>query len=128
MTTSWHASLITAVVLAVSPVDVTATQSVSGSIDGTVFDQSGAVLVGAIVTLRLPGLGFERTFVTDERGMFLAPGLPVGFYEVRATVPGFEPREYPGVRLTVGGTGSRLLEMRVAGIREKTKGPPPAPQ
>ena len=117
MTTSWYASLITAV-LAVSPVDVTATQSVSGCIDGTVADQSGAVLVGAIVTLRLTGLGFERTVVTDERGVFLAPGLPVGFYEVRATMAGFEPRELAGVRLTVGGTVTVRLEMRIVGVKE----------
>src|SRR5262249_51265521 len=55
-------------------------QSVNGSIQGTVVDQSGAVLPGVTVTVTNTSTGITRTTITDETGTFRAELLPVGTY------------------------------------------------
>ena len=59
-------------------------QSATASIDGVVVDQSRAVLPGATIALVQTATGVERTIVADENGLFRAPLLPVGMYELTA--------------------------------------------
>ncbi|HET7710959.1 MAG TPA: carboxypeptidase regulatory-like domain-containing protein, partial [Thermoanaerobaculia bacterium] len=59
-----------------------------GTMNGTVLDNSGAALPGVTVTIRNLDMGLERTVITDERGFFNAPFLPVGRYRVTAELSG----------------------------------------
>lgn len=93
-------------------------QSASGSIEGTVVDQSRAVLPGVTITLLQSALAADRTVVSDENGVFRAPLLPVGVYELTATLAGFEPAKHTDMRLTVGRTITLRIDMRVAGVAE----------
>jgi hypothetical protein len=63
----------------------------TGAIKGIVQDPNGAVVSGAQVTAKLQQQDkvFEST--TDDAGKFLLRNLPVGLYEVRATMNGFKP-------------------------------------
>src|SRR5712692_1090035 len=67
-------------------------QSVTGSIQGSVVDQSGAVLPGVTVTLTHTATGTMRTAVSDTTGTFRAELLPVGQYSLSADLPGFTGR------------------------------------
>ena len=49
-------------------------QSASGDIQGTVVDQSGAVLPGVTITVTNTATGVQRELVTDAEGRFAAPG------------------------------------------------------
>ena len=71
------------------------------------------VLPGATVTLRQPAAAVERASVTDSRGAFRLPLLPVGDYELTATIAGFETRLL-GIRLTVGQTADVRIELALA--------------
>jgi hypothetical protein len=104
-----------------------AAQSATGAIEGVVVDPSGAVLPGSTVTLRQPATGHTRTTVSDAMGIFRAPLLPVGLYEVAAVLAGFETSSQPGFALTVGETVTLRIEMRVAGLKEtvSVSGAPP---
>jgi hypothetical protein len=104
-----------------------AAQSATGAIEGVVVDPSGAVLPGSTVTLRQPATGHTRTTVSDAMGVFRAPLLPVGLYEVAAVLAGFETSSQPGFALTVGETVTLRIEMRVAGLKEtvSVSGAPP---
>ena len=70
-------------------------QSAGGSIEGTVTDESGAVLPGATVTVRNQATGVVRETTTDGSGVFRAPLLPVGLYEVTAALAGLRHHQAP---------------------------------
>ena len=61
-------------------------RALSGSITGTVMDESGAALPGAMVSVL--GVTLAST-VTDERGHFTVNQLPLGDYLLRAHMLGF---------------------------------------
>jgi hypothetical protein len=61
-------------------------RALSGSITGTVMDESGAALPGAMVSVL--GVTLAST-VTDERGQFTLNQLPLGEYLLRAHMLGF---------------------------------------
>ena len=67
-----------------------AAQAVSGTIVGTVTDASGAVIVGAKVTLTNEGTQYTRTVTSDANGEYAAPQLPTGNYTVLAEMTGFK--------------------------------------
>jgi A-macroglobulin TED domain/Alpha-2-macroglobulin family/A-macroglobulin receptor binding domain/MG2 domain/Carboxypeptidase regulatory-like domain/Alpha-2-macroglobulin bait region domain len=58
-------------------------------ITGTVADQSGAVIPGATITLRMPANNESRTAHGDATGRFNFAGLPAGLYEAQISSPGF---------------------------------------
>jgi len=77
-------------------------QAAGGSIEGTVTDASGAVLPGATVTVRNEATGVVRATSTDGSGLFRAPLLPVGSYEVTVALSGFATTKRPRQTLTIG--------------------------
>lgn len=58
---------------------------------GRVVDRSGAVVVGASVTLRAADSGAERAAMTDATGEFVFAAVPPGRYTVVAVAAGFAP-------------------------------------
>jgi hypothetical protein len=73
-----------------------------GRILGTVTDQSGGVISGAIVTVLDTERGVARTLTTDEAGAYNAPTLIPGTYTVRAEAKGFKKIERQNVEVGVG--------------------------
>ncbi|OFW27507.1 MAG: hypothetical protein A3J28_01710 [Acidobacteria bacterium RIFCSPLOWO2_12_FULL_60_22] len=73
-----------------------------GTISGTVRDASGAVIPRSAVTLRNLETGITRSVTTDDQGRYNAPTLPLGNYQVRAEISGFETGVRTGIQLTVG--------------------------
>ncbi len=63
---------------------------VQSTILGTVKDSSGAVVVGATITVKNEGTNAERSMVTDPNGDYRIAGLETGFYQVSASAPGFK--------------------------------------
>jgi carboxypeptidase family protein/TonB-dependent receptor-like protein len=73
-----------------------------GRILGAVTDQSGGVIVGAIVTVTDTERGISRTLMTDDSGEYNAPNLTPGTYAVRGQAKGFKALERPNILLEVG--------------------------
>ena len=61
----------------------------SGTIEGTVVDPTGAVVVGAMVEIRNPITGFQQTAVTDSMGAFRFTNIPFNPYHVQVAQQGF---------------------------------------
>jgi hypothetical protein len=76
-------------------------QNVTGTILGTVKEQSGAVMSGATVTITNTNTGLVRTVITDSAGEYISSELPLGPYQVRAEGSGFSPTTKTGIELTV---------------------------
>jgi Carboxypeptidase regulatory-like domain len=95
-----QASLVMAFLLAAgaSHAQITGT----GNIQGTVTDQSGAIVPSATVTLTDESTGVKRTVQTDSSGVYLFPNIDIGKYDVQAKAPGFETYVQTGIVLEVG--------------------------
>ena len=93
-------------------------QSINGTIEGTVLDTSGAVLPGVSVTVTNTETGTTRTVVTNGKGLYRAPLLPLGSYQVAAELPGFKKFEQSGVRVSAGQTAVINFSMGVGNISE----------
>lgn len=61
----------------------------TGIILGTVTDESGAVIPGATITVTDKATGAARNLTTNAQGIYSAPALPPGDYEVRGESQGF---------------------------------------
>jgi Carboxypeptidase regulatory-like domain len=61
----------------------------TGTIAGTIADESGAVVPNATVTITNKANGLARTATSNAEGYFSAPALPAGDYDVKAEVAGF---------------------------------------
>lgn len=90
----------------------------ANSIGGTVVDEAGGVVPGAVVTVTTPG-GQSRRIDTDASGAFTLGDLPPGRSVVTAGMSGFDDavttvQVEPGV----GVSGVRLV-LRTAGLREE---------
>src|SRR5215467_11578329 len=61
----------------------------SGTIQGTVTDPSGAVVINATVNIHNPVSGLDRAATTDGSGNFSFPNVPFNPYHMTVTAPGF---------------------------------------
>jgi outer membrane receptor protein involved in Fe transport len=94
-------------------------QATGGAIEGTITDQSGGVLPGVAVTVRNLGTGVVRETRTDEGGLFRAPLLPVGSYDVTAALTGFATTRRANLTLTIGETLTVDMALKVAAASEE---------
>lgn len=90
----------------------------TGRISGTVTDESGALVIGAIVAAKNRETGSSRSTVTTAGGRFAIVDLPIGSYEVRASSAGFDPVSRLGVVLTVGADLVIDFTMKVGQARQ----------
>jgi hypothetical protein len=93
-------------------------QLTTGTIRGTVNDDTGGVLPGVDVTLTNVETGIMRSLVTNEQGRYEAPNLQIGTYEVAANLSGFRRAVRAGIQLAVGRIAVVDLTLGVATIQE----------
>ncbi len=100
MKTQWRAGLVIAGVLMASA--LAWAQTGTGQIRGTVFDPTGAVIVGASVKVTSEHTAASRTTTTTDYGTFVVPSLPAGPYTVEVVHAGFRTHMAQKVEVTVG--------------------------
>jgi hypothetical protein len=61
----------------------------SGSVNGTVLDPTGAVVLKARVEIQNPVSGFDRSTTTDSSGKFEFTNIPFNPYHLTVTAEGF---------------------------------------
>ncbi len=74
----------------------------TGRILGTISDQTGGVVAGAMVTVTNSQTGVARNLTTDQAGEYVAPNLNPGTYTVRASAGGFQTFERQNITLGLG--------------------------
>jgi hypothetical protein len=97
---------------------VLAAQAVTGTILGTVTDESGAMLPGATVTLTHTETGRARVVVADSAGQFTVPSLPTGTYTLSAELAGFKSVSIPDIRLGVDQHLRFTVKLEVGAVAE----------
>ena len=63
----------------------------AGTVEGTVKDPTGGVMVAVTVTISNPVTGFTRSTNTDAAGKFVFRNLAPNPYRIEVTVQGFQP-------------------------------------
>ncbi|HEX5082213.1 MAG TPA: carboxypeptidase regulatory-like domain-containing protein, partial [Blastocatellia bacterium] len=64
-------------------------QAPVGTISGTVTDPSGAIIKDAPIIIRNKATGFTRQTKSENDGVYSAPALPAGQYEIKLQMQGF---------------------------------------
>jgi len=109
--------VVLGLVVAFLAVDPAFAQRRTGSIRGTVKDESGEPLPGVAVELKGPALMGTRTETTDASGEFRFLALPIGAdYEATFTLEGFQPTANKSLRVTIGGTITLDIILKPAAI------------
>jgi hypothetical protein len=95
-------------------------QSVSsGTIEGTVKDESNAVLPGVTVTVSSPQLQVgQMVQVSDATGNYRFVDLTAGTYVLKAELPGFSTSVREGLRLTVGFNARVDLTLKLGAVEQ----------
>src|ERR1700682_1451172 len=77
-------------------------QVLTGTISGVVTDASDAVVPNAAVTINNADTHVTVwRGVTNDSGLYRAPALPVGRYDVIVAVQGFKRADVTGINLTI---------------------------
>ncbi|MFB3853590.1 MAG: TonB-dependent receptor domain-containing protein [Vicinamibacterales bacterium] len=92
--------------------------AVNGAIEGNILDPSGAVLPGVTVTITNVDTGTQRVVVSNERGVYRAPILPLGTYNLVAELEGFRKFEQTGIVLSAGRTAVVNITLTVGQMSE----------
>ena len=96
---------------------IAAAQGLTGALVGTVKDEQGAVLPGALVRVTSPALiGGPATTTTNERGQLRFPVLPPGPYALEIELQGFATYREEEVRVGAGATLERTAILKLAGV------------
>jgi len=90
----------------------------SGTINGTVRDPAQAAIPGASVTIHNTDTGIDRALSTNDAGLYSAPFLSPGRYEIRVVTSGFTTLTRKDVTLQVGQTLTIDLELTVQAREE----------
>ena len=92
-------------------------QSMTGSLSGSVVDESGGVIPGADVTVINEASKGVRRSVTNADGFFAFASLPAATYTVQVSIAGFNTYEVTGIELRSG--DSRSLRQIAAQGRDR---------
>jgi carboxypeptidase family protein len=92
-------------------------QAPVGDLTGTIFDESGAVIPAAAVTVTNKETGLLRNLTTSSSGVYSASSIPAGVYEIKAEVAGFRTvvRE---ATVAVGGLTTADLHLQIGASKD----------
>src|SRR5262245_15328305 len=100
-------------------ISISALAQSTATLQGTVTDQSGAILSNARVIVRNQATGLERTVQTDSSGNYQVAALPVGIYRIEVQAQGFTPQVATDLTLEVGRIVVQNFQLKVGGVTQE---------
>src|SRR5437867_5550416 len=94
------------------------TSAATATILGVVKDTTGALIPGAMVTVKHTETGYTRTAISSETGDYNVALLQVGAYEITTAMPGFKQEVRRGINLIVGQQAVINLTLEVGAAAE----------
>jgi len=92
--------------------------SVAGSISGTIKDRFERAIPRSQVAIRETSTGLSYHAVSDGRGFYSFPVLPMGHYDLKIEAPGFASYERTGIDLDTSDTLTIDAALTVSGDRQ----------
>ncbi len=111
-------ALLIALVMILSVSTPSYAQSARAEINGVVSDPTGAVIIGAKITVTNSETGLPTPLVSNEAGQFYARALFGGLYDIRVEAPGFKTFSVSGVEVTTGMNLEFPIELEVGDVTE----------
>lgn len=109
-------SAIAALLLSIAP--ASAQGPTSGSINGTVTDNTGAILPGVTVTASSPALLGSQTAITNDQGIYRFPSVPPGVYKLTYELAGFASVVRQGIQVPLGFAATINVQLAVGALQE----------
>jgi hypothetical protein len=92
-------------------------QRTTGTLVGTVTDETGSVLPGVTVVIRGDAIMGTQDNVTNDQGFYRFPALPPGTYHVAFSLASFSTFNRDGVRVSVGSTVEENVSLKLGQAR-----------
>jgi len=122
MRVSLRTLLLVTALTSIGPLPLGAQQgATTADVTGIVFDQTGAVIPGAMLIATESSTQLQRTTATGEDGRFRLTALAPGDYTIEAAQVGFRTISRDGVRLSLGTLVELDFVLTVAGVAETVK-------
>jgi hypothetical protein len=97
-----NSAILASFLLAVMLLSVNASaQQATAQIGGKVTDSTGAIIVGAEVTLRNSQTGISRKTTSNNDGNYVFPLVPIGNYEITVKQKSFQSYQQKGITLEI---------------------------
>lgn len=93
-------------------------QALSGTIVGTVTDQTGAAIPNVNVRLVNEATQFTRIAPTNDNGQYVAYSVPTGAYTITVEQTGFQKLVRSGVQLTAADTLTIDLQLTLGSVEQ----------
>ena len=94
-------------------------QDITGTIEGSILDPSGAAVPNAKVSItNIDRNQVIRTLTTDATGVYSAPLLPIGNYSVKVEAQGFKTDQRTNIVLNVNDVLKINIRMEVGSLSE----------
>ncbi len=110
-------ALIVALIFAAPAIPVAA-QTTTGGITGVIRDSAGGVMPGVTVTATHEATNAVTTAVTNDLGVYVLRGLPVGRYTVVAELTGFQTAKNTDVVVRVNEDVRLDVSLKVGALTE----------
>src|SRR6266850_4110550 len=91
----------------------------TGTLSGTVKDESGGVLPGATVTITHEGQGLTLTSVTREDGTYIFTPIRTGAYRIDVELQGFKKEARRGITVGIQEQVRADFVLQAGGISEE---------
>ncbi len=104
--------------LAFSFLPMTWAQENTGRIDGTVVDDTGAVIPGARLTAATPSAPGDLTTTSDSTGSFAFPSLPPGVYSISVSKVGFSTFRQQNIQVVLGSRISLTTKLSIGSVSQ----------
>jgi hypothetical protein len=115
---TWLRAILAMAVTIFAVTGPVAAQGTTGSINGTVTDNTGAVLPGVTVSATGPAIMGAQTAITNDQGQYRFPALPPGTYRVEYQLAGFSTVVREGIIVSVGFTAGVNVQLQLATLNE----------
>lgn len=112
----WFLSVVFALTLTAA---TTLAQSATGEIVGNVTDPNGAIVTGAVVTVKSVDTGREVTATSDDQGHYTVQALTPGLYDVSVQSGNFKPSKQR-VQVTIGSKVSVETQLTLTEVTGET--------
>jgi hypothetical protein len=111
-------SLLALIALAVMFTGTVFAQTTTGSIFGTVTDQSDGVIGGSTITATDMKTGISRTTQSNDSGNYSFPSVPAGDYTVSAQAQGFGTETQKGLHVDVNQSANATFRLSIGSTTE----------
>jgi hypothetical protein len=96
-------------------------QVAGGTLSGTITDPSGAAVPNAEVVVKNSATGVSRTLTTNSDGLYSAPNLLPGVYEVAVSATGFNTEIKKGITINVGSQPVFNLVLQIGTVANRVE-------